>query len=407
MRGPLLSLCAWLLLSACAGVPILGGGGGPGGIRGPVKIALVDVFSGTAAGAPMGTYLQDSLQVEIDDLNARGGLLGTRVQLVTADDELSLTKTPDVVRRMLADRSVKLLVGPSFAGLYLGAKPLVERAGVVNCLTSMAADDVMESAPYSFREQEQDGARVPALLSYVQRGSQLKKIGLVTDDDSVGHGYDRQLSEQAGKFGLQYLGAAFFTGAADQRSQVQQMLQRGAEALVLSGSAPTATRTLQTLQALKAQSRVRTFGFAGLGSYSFVQQAGDLANGVVFVSPIQSYLSDVPEARWPPAYRDFTKRVLARFGAAANGVEMKGLPAGGACVLDWASAVRAANDFDGTRVARAWETLDVPAAQSVLGVHEQFSPSDHDAVPPDSLFVYQWARNGAQWGLRQLAAPPA
>ncbi len=54
-------------------------------------------------------------------------------------------------------------------------------------------------------------------------------------------------------------------------------------------------------------------------------------------------------------------------------------------------------------MARAWEALDIPAAQSVLGVHERFARDDHDAVPMDGLSLYQWTKTGANWSLKQLA----
>ena len=407
-RLRLVAGAACLVLAACGGLPFLGGSStGPGAIKGPVKVGLVDVFSGTSPYASQGSYLQNSLQFEIDALNAQGGLLGVRLQLVTADDQLSPERTPEAVRQLLADRSVKLLVGPSFAGLYLGAKPLVERARMPDCLTSMGADDLMQNAPYSFRMQAQDRVAVPTLLGYVQHGTQIRKIGLIAENDGVGQGYDQQLSDQASKFGLQYVGAAFVPPAGDQKAQVQQLLKQGADAVVLSNSPATATKTLQAIGALKATARLKALGFGGLGVYAFPQAAGDAASGLTFTSAIQTYLSDLPEARWPAAYRDFVKKAQARFGPAANGVEMKAVPGAAECVLDWARAVQAANDFDGARVARAWERLDVPAAQSLLGVRERFAPDDHDAVPVDGLAVYQWVKSGDRWGLKQLVGPAA
>jgi branched-chain amino acid transport system substrate-binding protein len=405
LRVSLAAAC--LLMSACGGLPFLGGGGGPSAVRGPVKVALVDVFSGTSPYASQGSYLQNSVQIEIDALNAEGGLLGNQVQLVTADDQLDPTRTATVVKQLLADRSVRLLVGPSFAGLYLGAMPLVAQARVPNCLTSMAADDLMAGAPYSFRAQAQDQASVPTLLGYVQHGTQAKKIGLVAENDGIGQNHDAQLSDQAPRFGLQYVGAAFVAPTGDQKAQVQQMLKLGADAIVVSDNPATAAKTLQAIAALKATARLKALGFSGLNGYAFPLLAGDPANGLVFTSTIETYLSDVPDARWPPVYRDFVKKAQARFGAAPNGVEMKAVPAGADCILQWARAVQAANDFDGTRVAKAWETMDVPAAQSILGIREHFAPDDHDAVPPDALGVYQWVKNGTAWGLKQLIGPTA
>jgi branched-chain amino acid transport system substrate-binding protein len=405
MRFRVALAASCLLLTGCAGLPFTSGSSGTDVVHGPVKVALVGVFSGTSPYASEGSYLQNSLQIEIDALNAEGGLLGNQVQLVTADDQLDPTRTAAVVKQQLANHSVRLLVGPNLAGLYLSAVPQVSQARVPDCLTSMAADDLMVSAPYTFREQAPDAASVPTLLGYVQHGTQIKKIGLVAENDGLGQGHDAQLGDQAPRFGLQYVGAAFVVPNGDQKAQVQQMLKLGADAIVVSDNPATAAKTLQAIAALKATAKLKALGFSGLNGYAFPQQAGDPANGTVFTSTTETYISDVPEVRWPPAYRDFVKKAQSRFGSAANGVEMKAIAAAADCIVQWARAVQAASSFDGTQVAKAWQTLDVPAAQSVLGVHEHFTPDDHDAVPPDALGVYQWMKNGSTWGLKQLVGP--
>ncbi len=376
------------------------------GAKGPIKVALVDVFSGTSGFANLGPYLKNSLQLEIDDLNSRGGLLGSQLQLVTADDQYDLTRTQEAVKQVLSDHSVKLLVGPSFAGLYLAAKPAIDQAKVANCVTSMAADDVMRFAPYTFRAQEPDSARIVAILGYIRKSTPMKKVGLITEDDAVGHGYDSQLSEQSSRAGLQYIGASFIPGtaSADHKAQVQQMLQRGAEAVVLSNNPATAAKTLQAIKLLNAGGKLHPFGFSGLSSYSWAQQQGDAVNGLAFASTVLAYLSDLPDARWPQAYRAFARDVLTRYGTASNGVEMQAIPAGADCILQWSRAVQAARTFDEPDVAKAWEALDIPASDSLLGVREHFSPTDHDAVPSDGLNIYQWARTGPRWWLRQLTA---
>jgi len=394
----------WLAMSACS-VPFSSGAAVGLGSKGPVKVALVDVFSGNSGYSYLGPYLKNSLQVEIDDLNAAGGLLGAQIQLVTADDGYDMTRTPEVVKQLLSDSAVKLMVGPSFAGLYLGAKPLIEKVQVPNCVTAMYADDVMRTARFTFRAQEADSARLGALLSYIRKNTQMKKIGLIADDDGVGHGYDGQLSDQAGKAGLQYIGAAFAAGTGDHKAQVQQMVQRGAEAVILSTNPSTAAKTLQAIKLLNATTRLKAFGFNTLASYDWVQQLGDPGSGVVFESTVQAYLSDVPEARWSPAYRNFSRQTITRYGTAPNRTEMQGIAAGADCITEWAKAVQAARNFNGTDIVKAWETLDIPAAESVLGVHEQFSRTNHDAVPPDGLCIYQWVKTSDKWGLRLLSGP--
>jgi hypothetical protein len=41
----------------------------------------------------------------------------------------------------------------------------------------------------------------------------------------------------------------------------------------------------------------------------------------------------------------------------------------------------------------------------VPATRERFTPTDHDALDPNALFVYQWQTGGGQRRLQQLAGP--
>ena len=89
-------LCGVLLVAACGGSSSGGASSSPAAFKGTYKVALVDVFSGSFGF--FGGYLKNSLQVEIDELNAKGGLLGYKLEVVTYDDELKPDKAAELVR---------------------------------------------------------------------------------------------------------------------------------------------------------------------------------------------------------------------------------------------------------------------------------------------------------------------
>ncbi|MDQ6922495.1 MAG: ABC transporter substrate-binding protein [Candidatus Dormibacteraeota bacterium] len=375
----------------------------PTGLRGIVRIALVNVFSGSPS--YLGEYTQNSLQVQVDAINASGGLLGSRLEVVAADDEQKLDKGAELVREQLTEGDVKLLVGPSTSSVALAAQPVINAARTPNCALDLNADALSKS-PFTFRIQERDGDRIGALLGYILRSrSEIKRVGLVSDGDPSTQAYDAQLRDQASRFGLQYVGSFGGAGTTDQRSAVQQLLAKGAQAAVLPANPGAAGRTVAAVTQLGVSNQLQMLGTSGLGAYSFPKETGDGVSGLVFESTIQSYLSDVPEARWPPPYAAFFHKITSQYGYASNGVEMKGLPAAADCVVEWSRAVRAAGRFDGPAVVRAWENLDLAPDQTVLGAHEKLAPGNHDALGPDGVYVYQWVKNGDRWALKQLAGP--
>jgi branched-chain amino acid transport system substrate-binding protein len=389
-----------LLLSACGtGVERTP----PTSLRGAVRIALVNVFSGQSG--YLGEYIQNSLQVQVDAINAGGGLLGSRLEVVTADDEQKPDKGAELAREQVTEGDVKLLVGPSTTSVALAAEPLINAARTPSCTLDLSAE-ALSRFPFTFRIQERDGDRIGALLGYVLRSrSDIKRVGLVNDGEPATQAYERELRDQASRFGLQYVGSVQGAGAADHRPLVQQLLQKGAQAALLPAAPSAAGRTVQAVSQLGVSKQLQLLGTSGLSAYSFPQETGEGVNGLVFESTIQSYLSDVPEARWPPPYAAFFHKVTSQYGYASNGVEMKGLPAAADCVVEWSRAVKAAGSFDGTAVSRAWQTLDLPPDQTVLGAREKLAPGDHGALGPDGIYVYQWVKNGDRWALKQLAGP--
>ena len=70
-------------------------------------------------------------------------------------------------------------------------------------------------------------------------------------------------------------------------------------------------------------------------------------------------------------------------------------------------AHRLAGPFRGADVARAWERVYVPSAETALGVTERPSAADHTSVGPDGVFLYTWTRDGSRFRLKQLASQPA
>lgn len=393
-----------LVVAACGGGSS-SPGSSPAAFKGTVKVALVDVFSGSFGF--FGGYLQNSLQVEADELNAKGGLLGYKIDITTADDQLSPDQGASLVRQQLADSDVKLLVGPSFTSVFLAAKPIINQGKVPNCLPAVAADSAMDGAVNSFRTQEPDKYRVPAVLNYIAKNTQIKKIGLIYEGDATGQSYDQQLGAAAKAAGLDYVGAAFTTATAtDHKPLVQQMLAKGAQGVILSNNSTTAGRTALAIQQLGVKDKLAQFGFSGLGGYTYPQLGGDTVDGTIFAATIQSYLTDIPDTKWPATYRDFVKKITTQYGYATNGLEMKGTPLAADCLIEWSKAVQKANSFDGTKVVKAWETLDIPATQNVLGVREKLSPSNHNAVPQEGIFVYQWAKQpDGKFRLKQLVGP--
>ncbi|HXM56089.1 MAG TPA: ABC transporter substrate-binding protein [Candidatus Dormibacteraeota bacterium] len=364
-----------------------------------VEVALVDVFSG--AGAESGRDLRNGLELQAGLVNASGGLLGSRVEVVTADGEANPAKAAELVRQEVGDAGVGLVVGPNTTAAFQAARPALDAAGVPSCLTRVT-DEALATGRSTFRVGAANSAEVAVLLTAVRRARpDVGKIGLLDEGDELGRSYDSQLTAQSGGAGLGYVGHVTAGADGDQRAALQQLAALGAQLVVLSQQPGGAIRAAQADTQLGA-GRPALAGFGALADASFVSVGGEAAVGAIVATTQQASLTSAPQAQWPSGYHAFVTTAGQLYGLGTDGARPQATPAGADCLFQWARAVRMAGTFQGAAVARAWETLDLPADETALGARERLTTGDHNAVAQDQLVAYTWTKEGSRALLQRV-----
>ncbi|HYL47905.1 MAG TPA: amino acid ABC transporter substrate-binding protein [Stellaceae bacterium] len=89
----------------------------------PIKVGFA--LGLTGANAPNGKQLLVALQIWRDDVNAKGGLLGRKVELVYYDDQTQPANDPAIYTKLVDVDHVDLLLGPYGTNLMAAAMPLI------------------------------------------------------------------------------------------------------------------------------------------------------------------------------------------------------------------------------------------------------------------------------------------
>jgi branched-chain amino acid transport system substrate-binding protein len=94
----------------------------------PIRIGAF--LSVTGPAAFLGDPEQKTLELYVEKLNASGGVLGRKLELVAYDSAGDAEKARSYVKRLIEQDRVDLLVGGSTTGETMAAVPLAEAAGV-------------------------------------------------------------------------------------------------------------------------------------------------------------------------------------------------------------------------------------------------------------------------------------
>ena len=101
----------------------------PAGAQNPIKIGIGIAHTGPLAGGGKSALL--ALQMWRDDVNARGGLLGRKVEVIAYDDQSSPATTPAIYTKLLDVDKVDLLVAPYGTVPTAPIMPLVKRRNLL------------------------------------------------------------------------------------------------------------------------------------------------------------------------------------------------------------------------------------------------------------------------------------
>ncbi|MDC6711353.1 ABC transporter substrate-binding protein, partial [Leclercia adecarboxylata] len=86
----------------------------------------------------VGRDIRDGAQLAVDEINAKGGVLGRQLSMVVADETEDPEKGISAIKKLTADEKVDVLIGGYTSGVTLAQLPHITRAKTI-ALTGGAA----------------------------------------------------------------------------------------------------------------------------------------------------------------------------------------------------------------------------------------------------------------------------
>lgn len=369
-----------------------------------IKIGNIAPYSG--AYGFFGSWVENSMQVEIDRINAEGGLGGARLEVVPRDMELNPQLAIQAAQELVADKDVHAVVGPTFTGPWNVVKRVFTENRMISFASAVGGVDALDNAPYSFRTQESYAVSVPALLDYFEAEG-IETVAVVYESDDTGKSIDELLEEHASEYGIEYLGFEP-TRPDDQTHRPQVQAVSDADCILISNNSTFAAKTAAAAAEIEYEGQLA--GLSGLAGYTYVEGAGDSADGTLMAGQSYVELTDIPIEEWPEGERRHQDQIMDRYGAMEGGktgvMQPKAVKNAGDAVALFAMGVEKAESLDPDEIVSAMETLNVPAGVLPSGVNVVYGSGDHESYAAEDIWIYEWTRHDdGSWYLNVLQKP--
>jgi ABC-type branched-subunit amino acid transport system substrate-binding protein len=357
---------------AALGVSLLAGGAQAEDVY---KIGMSAGLTGYAA--TVDRAWRDGVEVAVDALNAKGGILGRKVQVIVEDNRSEPQEAVTAYRKMISSDNVNVFASGCVSAGNFAAAPLVVRAETPMVLCSILPQQP-DQVHWAFTTIPPPRFEVETRLDYLKNRTTIKKIGVLHDPSPYANAQSAAAVKEAGDYGLEIVGnEQYKTDDADLSVQIQKMYSAGARAIIkigLGGTTLTAAKNIKQL----GLDMIMLTSLEDIAVFRPVAEV--LGDKFFFVaSPAQVY--DVLPAS--PLKTEIEK-FLVSWRAKYNDRDPNWAGRGWDAVTLIAAATAKAKSADGPKVRDALESID--GFQGTTGVYH-FSASNHQGITENPLLL--------------------
>ena len=199
----------------------------------PIRIGTFLTVTGPAS------FLGDpelrTLQMYVEELNARGGVLGRKLELVHYDTVGQAKEAVTFVKRLIQNDKVDVIVGGSSTGDTMAAIPEVEKAGIPLISLAGGVEIVEPVKKWVFKTPHTDRmAAIRIFEDMKKRG--IRKFALISGDGGYDKSGRKQVLELAPSHGLEVVAdESYGNKDTDMTTQLTKIRATDAQAILNFG----------------------------------------------------------------------------------------------------------------------------------------------------------------------------
>ena len=308
------------ILTACPQKNEGGGGtsttsGGGGG-----EILVGEYGSMTGPQATFGQSTHNGIMMAIDEINAKGGINGRKIKVITEDDQSKQEEAANAVTKLISQNNVIAVLGEVASSASIAAAPICQQNKVPMITPSSTNPEVTKKGDYIFRICFTDDYQGHSLGEYVGKTEGIKRAAILTDVKSdysqgLGHFFEERFTQDGGQIVAR---ASYANGDSDFKSQLTSVKAANPQILFVPGYYTDIGQI--AIQSRDLGMNVPLVGGDGWESPKLIEIGGKALEGSYYSN---HYFYGDPA----PIVRDFVQKYKDRYGATPDALAALGYDA--------------------------------------------------------------------------------
>lgn len=210
---------------------------GGGSAKADETIKVGGLVSITGGAASIGKIAGTAWKLAIDEINASGGVLGKKIELVMADTTTDPTHALNEARRLVDSEKVVAILGPATSQETVPTLAVTTAARVTQLSTAASTQITVETAPYHFTTSPRGANQLIPSIDYALDSLKVTRIGLISDNGGAAKSAIADIVPYMKEKGVEPSSVQEFTfRTEDMTPQLLGLRSSGAEVVVLMNS---------------------------------------------------------------------------------------------------------------------------------------------------------------------------
>ncbi|GAB3433617.1 ABC transporter substrate-binding protein [Massilia solisilvae] len=341
-----------------------------------IRIGVSGPFTGGSA--PMGTSMRDGVRLAVAEINAKGGVLGRKIELIERDDEAKNERGVQIAQELINKEHVVATVGYINTGVALASQRFYQQAKIPvmnNVATGSIVTKQFEKEPqnFVFRNSANDSIQSEMIAREAVDNRKFKKVAILADSTNYGQLGRQDLEKALDKRGIKPVTEEKYNiGDVDMTAQLLKAKQAGAEVVLTYGIGPELAQIANGME--KIGWHVPIIGSWTLAMANFIDNAGKNGEGTRMP---QTFIQDGDTPKRKAFIDTYLKTYNPQGGRMPSAVSAA---QGYDSVYLLAAAIKQAGSTEGPKIAAALENLHDKLEGVVTTYNKPYSHTDHEAI---------------------------
>lgn len=314
----------------------------------PIKVGTIFPLSGGAG--PDGQSVTNGVKLALEDINAKGGLLGRKLVLISKDDESTPAVGVSRANEMIAEK-VSVVIEGWNSPVTLAMQPILARADILDVTTVSKADLILAGTanPQAIRINSSNGLDAGIIAKYVVQNLKAKRLAFLTQNDAYGNGFQTAVEAEMKKLGFTgeiAITEKFAFKDTDFRVALTNIKSAKPDAVIVTSASNSSGLPATVEQYRQAGIEAPFVGAVGIMLPTVFKIAGAANEGVVSAD---IYFPGLPPFNAIPENLTFVEAHKKAYGTEPD----KSAALGAAALQVWAKAVAETKSLDKKTVAAA------------------------------------------------------